>query len=1564
MRCSRLVLCSFVALLAVLGSHLTLAQSNSAAAYSGNENAASTALADVDKGLQVPTVSLSPTSLNFGNEALHKISAPQYVTLSNTGAASLTISSISSTSNNYSQSNNCPISPNTLPANGSCVITVRFTPSAAGTRTGSITITDNAAGSPQTISLTGNGVASIVTLSSTDIIFATVQQLGTTSAPKTVKLTNTSSTVALNISAIAINGDFALVSTTDPCPASGTVPAKTSCNLAFHFSPTAAGTRYGTITITDSDASSPNVVGLIGTGTAVKLSATTLNFASVAVGQSSKVKTVTMSNVGSMALSISGITIGGTNAGDYSQVNTCGSSLSAGANCAIKVTFKPAATGTRAATISIADSDATTPQTIAMTGIGTSTGTPLSVTTTSLAAGVVGTSYSQTLQATGGTTPYSWSIAIGSLPAGLTLNAATGAITGTPTGPQVGTISFTATVTDAEKPAMTASANLSIAISAPPLSVTTSSLPGGTLGSAYSQTLAATGGITPYTWSITTGALPAGLTLNASTGVISGTPTGTLTGPINFTVTVTDSESPVKTASANLSISISAPPLSVTTTSLAAGVVGTPYSQTLQATGGIMPYSWAITSGSLPAGLTLNAATGAITGTPTGPQVGTNSFTVTVTDSENPVKTSSANLSISISVPALAVSTSSLVAGVVGTSYSQNLQATGGITPYSWAITTGSLPAGLTLNAATGAITGKPTGPQVGTNSFTVTVTDSESPVKTASANLSISISAPPLSVTTPSLPGGAVGVAYSQTLAATGGITPYTWSITSGSLPSGLSLNTNGQITGTATATGTSNFSVKVTDSETPTAQSATANLSITISNPLQIITSGLPVGVVDTPYPGDSLSASGGNPPDTWSISAGNLPPGLSLAASTGMISGTPTQTGTFNFTAQVTDSTAQTATANLSITVNAALAITTTTLPSGNVGAIYSETMQAAGGMPTYSWSITKGSLPAGLSLNSITGQIYGTPTATGTSSFTVTVTDSESPAGQASANLSILINKSTPLQVQTTGLPMGSEVTAYAATLYASGGVQPYSWSIGSGSLPGGLALNATSGAITGTPTATGAINFTVEVTDSAATHATANLTITVMTCSNNAAFNGTYAALTEGWSTQLGVSSVQAASVLSFVADGSGNVPSGRFDSNDQFNGPQSGKLVGAYCMGPNNLGLMTLTETVNSTSNTRTFAIALNTGNSSGRISYYDNSQIIASGPLRKQTTSAFSIGKLKGDYAFGFIGADGAGHRSGMAGEFNSDGKGHLNGIADTNDNGTANSQITLTASNFTILSTSTGRGSVTITFNFAGGQTDTFIFYVVNTNEMLIMEDDPVGNGLLAGDILLQTGGGSFTDAALNGNSILGVQSVDNSSGSPVGDVTGGIFTANGSGSASLSFDDNHGGTLSTETGTGTYFVDSTGRVTLTGLGGGHPPVFYLISQNQGFVIGTDNAVAFGEFYPQTGSSFSNGSISGTFTGGSDYPEDMNSSAEVDSLTGDGAGNFTGVTQNDGAHGPQENAISTTYAVASSGRAVVSQGATEVGIMYIVSPTSMLFIPAGGYNGNNDPTLDWFAQ
>jgi hypothetical protein len=282
-----------------------------------------------------------------------------------------------------------------------------------------------------------------------------------------------------------------------------------------------------------------------------------------------------------------------------------------------------------------------------------------------------------------------------------------------------------ATVTATSKADSTKSASLSVTVSAPP-SITTQSLPPATIGTSYNQALAATGGAGALTYSLASGSsLPAGLNLNTSSGAIAGTPTGTQASTVKFTAQVSDSSTvgPVS-ATQPLSVAVFLAPV-FTTTSLPNATIGTPYNQTILVTGAA-PFTFSITSGSLPTGLSLSGGT--ITGTPTG-ATGTTSFTVKVSDPNG----ASASQALSITVSAsgsLAISTTSLLNPLVGEPYNQTLQytAASATLPVTWSIVPGSgtLPAGLSLNAGTGAITGTPTA--AGTSTFTMEIADSSAP--------------------------------------------------------------------------------------------------------------------------------------------------------------------------------------------------------------------------------------------------------------------------------------------------------------------------------------------------------------------------------------------------------------------------------------------------------------------------------------------------------------------------------------------------------------------------------------------------------------------------------------------------------------------------------------------------------------------------------------------------------------------------------------------------------------------------------------------------------------------
>src|ERR1700676_3384329 len=262
-----------------------------------------------------------------------------------------------------------------------------------------------------------------------------------------------------------------------------------------------------------------------------------------------------------------------------------------------------------------------------------------------------------------------------------------------------------ATITVASVSDPTKTQTISVVVSAMPSITSAATLTPATEGTAYSGTIAVTGGAGALTYSVTVGSLPAGLSLNSSTGAITGTATGP-SGAVNFTVQVKDSSTAApQTNSKAVSITINQPPApQITTTTLPADVEGTAYSQTLALTGGLAPFTYSISSGALPAGLSLNGSSGAITGAATGPN-GPASFTVKVVDSSNPVQSATQPLSIAVNLPpAPAITTVSLPSDVEGTAYNQAVVATGGLAPLAYSVSVGSLPAGLSLNSSTGAI--------------------------------------------------------------------------------------------------------------------------------------------------------------------------------------------------------------------------------------------------------------------------------------------------------------------------------------------------------------------------------------------------------------------------------------------------------------------------------------------------------------------------------------------------------------------------------------------------------------------------------------------------------------------------------------------------------------------------------------------------------------------------------------------------------------------------------------------------------------------------------------------
>jgi len=608
------------------------------------------------------------------------------------------------------------------------------------------------------------------------------------------------------------------------------------------------------------------------------------------------------------------------------------------------------------------------------------------------------------------------------------------------------------------------------------------------------------GGATPYTYSYA-GTLPDGLILNPSSGVVTGTPTATY-ATANVVFSVQDAKGVAANTSSAVSFTVGAASLSISATatttaqSLTFGTAMSSFSP-LTPSGGATPYFYSISSGTLPAGLSLDTTTGAVTGTPTATYTAAN-VVFSVKDASNVLASTSSTVSfsvvaapVSISATATTTSAQNLTVGTALASFTP-LTASGGATPYVYSITSGTLPTGLSLNTTTGAVTGTP-GAAYASANVVFSVKDHNNGVASTSSTVSFGVVA-----ATPSISATATTTAQSLTvntamsnftpLAPSGGATPYVYSIKSGTLPAGLSLNTStGTVSGTPTATylaATVVFSVKdannvvagTTSSVSFTVGAASPAISATATTTAQNLTVGTAMASFSP------LTTSGGTAPYTYSITSGALPAGLNLNASSGAVTGTPTTpsaaanvvfsvkdaknavantTSTMSFTvvaAPVSISATATATAQ-NLTVGTAMASFTPLTPSG--------------GATPYVYSITSGTLPAGLSLNANSGAVTGTPSAPYTAKNVVfSVKDANNGVAGTSSSVSFTV-VAAPIAISATASTTAQNLTVNTAMasftpLTASGSATPYAYSIKSGTLPAGLSLNTSTGAVTGTP----------------------------------------------------------------------------------------------------------------------------------------------------------------------------------------------------------------------------------------------------------------------------------------------------------------------------------------------------------------------------------------------------------------------------------------------------------------------------------------------------------------
>jgi hypothetical protein len=718
--------------------------------------------------------------------------------------------------------------------------------------------------------------------------------------------------------------------------------------------------------------------------------------------------------------------------------------------------------------------------------------TTLSVTTGyTLPWGNVGTAYSQALAATGGSGTLTWTLAINNyLPPGLTLSSA-GVLSGTPTA--AGQFYFTVNVSDASGHTNTASFGVAIyaAGATPPLYLSVGTNLGPyRIGPVLQYQLNPSGGKPPYAFAMSPGAsaIP-GMRIQVGpplpTSFSSTTPAGYVgliatPGVYNSSIRVSDSVG----ATFDSPFTITVSPLNILTSySMPQAALSTPYSFLFTGYGGSGTYSWSATN--LPPGLTLSTS-GQLSGTPT--STGGYSPSVTITDTSN-----SASISVGfyLLVNPFAITTSgALPVGTVGTAYSQTLSAPGCGSGCTWSFYSGySLPSGLTLSS-TGVISGTPT--TTFNNYTTLQASGSNGTVRQTFALQVLANSPQPLGIVSATAYTTQIGSSVGNTLSATGGSPPYIWSLVSGSLPPGVSLQSPGEslssgftpgytyLWGYAMQGGSYSFTLRVTDNAGATAtQTITWYVPITTLSFTSLPTPTTPL-TYNTAYTQGLLALGGTGNYTTW-LATTAMPTGLSLNSTTGVVTGVPTSTGRINTSIQVTDDAGNTVTQTVSFTVSSPTGSTLTIGIGPDLGTIalgstisYTLTNYTSGGTAPYTFTALS-ALPPGCILQN--GLLYCAPTTPGNFTFAVQALDSLGNTGERTLTLHV-----APFARFTTGtLANGTVGTPYSQKIVSWDNTGTVTWSLAAGyTMPPGLSVSGDT--ISGTPTAAGSYSFTLAATD--------------------------------------------------------------------------------------------------------------------------------------------------------------------------------------------------------------------------------------------------------------------------------------------------------------------------------------------------------------------------------------------------------------------------------------------------------------------------------------------------